>query len=356
MDYLSGMVFDGYEFSEGYVGLENGMITEIGDGRPPAHPVCEGIVVPGLVNAHTHSADGLITFTGTPGLEELVAPPNGLKHVYLKNASDDELIMSMRSFTDMMFRNGTTGFVDFREGGRKGVELMRISSPVPNGMILGRPSGSYDSNELNAVLDVSDGIGLSSISDIASRDLDAIADHVRKRGKVLGIHTSERIREDIEKVMSLSPSFVVHMTEATDADMRACADNGVPIVSCPRSNMFFGKVPPAGRLIDSGADIALGTDNAMLCDPDIRAEAKVFAEILGSEYNGMNTLRTLLVNCRKVLYGREKLKMRAGSPADIAVFPSSGRDVLTDITCLTEDASMTVLNGRMRRWCHSSGY
>lgn len=344
MEYLSGLVFDGNEFFEGYVGIEDGIVREMDGGRPPERPVAEGIVTPGLVNAHTHSADGLLVFSGRPSLEELVMPPNGMKHRYLNEASDDELIMSMRSFTDMMFRTGTTGFIDFREGGRRGAELMRLSSPVPRGMILGRPSGRYDADETDRILDVTDGIGLPSISDISSSDADAVADHVRKRGKVLGIHASERIREDIGRIMSLSPSFVVHMTEASDNDMRVCADADVPIVSCPRSNMFFGKIPPLDRMVSSGADIALGTDNAMLCTPDIRAEANVFADIMKKKGCGASvTLKTLLADCRKVLYGRESLQVRTGMPADLAVFPFSGGDPADDITDIRKDTVMTVL-------------
>jgi cytosine/adenosine deaminase-related metal-dependent hydrolase len=346
MEYLSGLVFNGTDFTEGYVGIEEGIIKELGDGRPPERPIASGVVVPGFVNAHTHSADGLLTFDGTVKLEELVMPPNGLKHRYLMNAADDELILSMRSFTDLMFRTGTTGFADFREGGKKGVELMRRSSPAPNGMILGRPLGRYDANELDDILDISDGIGLSSISDVAVNDMDMIADHVRKRGKILSVHVSERVREDIQRVMSLSPSFVVHMTVATDGDMRVCADNDVAIVSCPRSNMFFGKVPPIDRMIHSGADVAMGTDNAMLCVPDMRAEAEMFSAIIEKRgYGRADTVRSLLVCCRKILYGRYGLQMRVGMPADIAVFPSSGNPE-GDITSSHGDAVITMLGRR----------
>jgi cytosine/adenosine deaminase-related metal-dependent hydrolase len=347
MQCVSGLVFDGNDFVEGYVCIDNGIIIEMGDGRPPFTADAEGVITPGLVNAHTHSADGLIVFSGTPKLEELVAPPNGMKHVYLNNATDEELILSMRSFTDVMFSTGTTGFADFREGGRKGVELMKISSPVPNGMILGRPSAKYDSNEMDAILDVADGIGLSSISDIPANELDAIADHVKKRGKVLAIHASERSRENIEQILSLTPSFVVHMVRATDGDMRRCADNDVTIVSCPRSNMFFGNVPPIDRMIKAGVDVAIGTDNAMLCVPDMRAEGRAFMEILEKRgFKGQETVRSLLVNCRKVLYGGDGLQLRVGMPADIAVFRSYGREPAQMITDAGIDIAMAVLGSR----------
>ncbi|MCL2890606.1 MAG: amidohydrolase family protein [Methanomassiliicoccaceae archaeon] len=341
MQYLSGIVFNGSGFSEGYLGIENGIITETGDGPPPERPFAEGVITPGLVNAHTHSADGLLAFSGTPGIKELVMPPNGMKHVYLRNAPDHELIMSMRSFTDIMFRTGTTGFIDFREGGRQGAELIKIAAPAPHGMILGRPHGADD---IDDVLDAADGIGLSSISDIPKNELDSIADRVHSRGKKLAIHVSERVREDIERVIALSPSFVVHMVEASDRDMNACADSGIPIVSCPRSNIFFGKVPPLDRMIDSGADVAIGTDNAMLCVPDMREEAKVFNDILEAKnIDTAQTVRSLLNNCRKVLYGSEGFQLSKGMPADIAVFRHSGGGPTDSILSSGTDTVMTAL-------------
>jgi cytosine/adenosine deaminase-related metal-dependent hydrolase len=246
-----------------------------------------------------------------------------------------------------MISTGTTGFADFREGGRKGVELMKISSPIPNGMILGRPSRNYEWNEMDAILDIADGVGLSSISDIKMNELDAIADHVRKRKKVLAIHASERSREDIHKILSLSPSFVVHMVHATDGDMRECANNNVTIVSCPRSNMFFGNIPPVDRMMKAGADVAIGTDNAMLCVPDMRAEGRAFLEILIKRgYGGMDAVRSLLVNCRKVLYGGDGLQLQVGMPADMAVFRLSGREPSEIITDAGTDITAVVLGSR----------
>ena len=81
--------------------------------------------------------------------------------------------------------------------------------------------------------------------------------------------------------MSLEPAFVVHMVEATDADILACADAGIPIVICPRSNRFFGKTARAARMLELGAEVALGTDNAM---PSRHAG--------GGEDAGRDTLRT----------------------------------------------------------------
>jgi hypothetical protein len=74
-----------------------------------------------------------------------------------------------------------------------------------------------------------------------------------------------------------------------------------------------------------------------------------FSEIL--EKRGCcpsNTVRSLLVNCRKVLYGKDGLQMRVGMPADLAVFPSSGRGPAGDLTDPQDDTVMTVLGRTVR--------
>jgi cytosine/adenosine deaminase-related metal-dependent hydrolase len=46
----------------------------------------------------------------------------------------------------------------------------------------------------------------------------------------------------------------------------------LPVVVCPRSNMFFGMVPPLARMVKAGVTVALGTDNAMIHQPDLFVE------------------------------------------------------------------------------------
>src|SRR5207244_5677151 len=96
---------------------------------------------PGLWNAHTHLGDAVITQELTGTLEELVAPPHGLKHRILAKAKDDAVIGAMRRAMATMLRTGTTGFSDFREGGLKGLKLMyaAVAAMPLQGVALGRP-------------------------------------------------------------------------------------------------------------------------------------------------------------------------------------------------------------------------
>ncbi len=262
----------------GYVMVVDGKVVESGEGGCPERPNIRGVALCDVVNGHTHCADYGLRVPRDMSLEELVAPPDGFKHRYLRKASEEEIAESMRKFSADSRRSGAETFADFRESGGAGCRLLRFNAP--DAFILGRPiSPEFDSNEIDDILDVADGIGISSVSDIDHGYIEAMADAVRSRRKALAMHVSERVREDIDLVLSLDPAFVVHMCEATDGDIAKCAEADVPIVVCPTSNAYFGKVPPIVRAQRLGADLAIGTDNGMIRSPDILAEAAVFMDV-----------------------------------------------------------------------------
>jgi len=335
MRCISGLIYGREGFYDGYVCIDNGTITETGTGKP-SEPSIRGTVVPGLINCHTHVADAGLEVPKNITLEELVAPPDGLKHRYLRDTPDNVLISNMKGFRTMMHRYGTSGFADFREGGARGCRLLISSSVGPDAIVLGRPiSPTFDANEIEEILSMADGIGIPSISDMDVDYIEKVADHVHRKNKILALHVSERVRENIDTVLSLEPSFVVHMTNATVADMKKCADADVPAVICARSNMFFGNVPPIRDMVKNNMTIALGTDNAMLCSPDLIEEANVVSDILGKELSARVT-DILLNNGRKLLYDGSGMWIEAGTTQNVVVFPSLGGDPMTDILECTE--------------------
>ncbi|MDR3282918.1 MAG: deaminase [Candidatus Methanoplasma sp.] len=324
MELLSGTVLTRDGFIDGYVVIDGGVIVEVSEGRCPGTPVAEGLITAAPVNSHSHCADGGLKVPPGMSLEELVAPPDGLKHRYLDSVPDFELGQSMRRFSELSLNGGYGAFIDFREGGERGCRILRES--VPDAVILGRPtSKKYDPDEAESILEASDGIGLPSISDIDACYAESIADDVRRARKMLGIHVSERVREDIDAVLSLDPAFVVHMVESADRDLLKCAEAEVPVVVCARSNAFFGSVPPIKRMIDAGVDVAIGTDNAMLCEPDVRKEASAFLKVLTAQGGDPEAVwRPMLEAGRNILYPAKDIHIRKGAEADVTVFPYSG--------------------------------
>jgi cytosine/adenosine deaminase-related metal-dependent hydrolase len=334
MELASGKLLTSDGFIDGHVEFESGVVKRVGEGTSKM-ATAKGVIVPTLINCHTHIADHVVPVDTRLSLEDLVAPPNGLKHRILKNMPLNHLTASMVRLSRNMFSRGVTSYIDFREGGLEGAQA--LAAARGNGAepyIMARPAGmKYVSSEVNALLRVANGIAVSSISDWDYDELRLLAEHVNKKGARFAIHASERVREDMGKVLDLKPRFVVHMTMAAKEDMAACADAKVPIVVCPRSNLFFGMVPPLRTLMESGAKVALGTDNAMVSPPDMLQEISTAALLLRSQ--GVRDLTPLVdmafINPRILLNRNESLNVQPGAPCDFMVLRSKGGDPLTDL-------------------------
>ncbi|PKK85632.1 MAG: deaminase [Thermoplasmata archaeon HGW-Thermoplasmata-1] len=279
MELFAGEVFDGKRLAPGFAALENG-ILEVHPGETEDKPDRSGVlIIPPPINMHTHVGDAFIAERGIElprDIMELVAPPHGLKHRLLAEAGDDEVTNGIEKCIGLMENRGTAAFCDFREGGRKGAALLLDAasgfSTAP--FVLGRPAGTnYDVCELEGILKIADGIGISSMSDWDYDELQKVADHAKRSGKLFALHASERVREDIDLILALMPDFLVHMAKGTRDDFGKLATAGVPVVVCPRSNEFFGIWTPLCEMLDAGVEVMLGTDNAMLFEPDILAEA-----------------------------------------------------------------------------------
>src|SRR5436305_8868884 len=118
VERVAGWFYDGRRFREGTVGWEEDVILEVRPGRA-RNPIAEGLIIPGLWNAHTHLGDAVVTQELRGTLEDLVAPPHGLKHRILAKAKDEAVVAAMRRAMATMVRTGTTGCADFREGSVK---------------------------------------------------------------------------------------------------------------------------------------------------------------------------------------------------------------------------------------------
>ena len=323
MKVADGFIFTEHGLIRGHA-VSDGNTTELLEGPSEHVPDIRGVIVPELVDAHTHCADAGVKPRPGMTLEELVAPPDGLKHVYLRTTPREKLVKDMRSFGIQARSNGIGTFIDFREGGAEGCRMAREA--CPDAVILGRPiSPEFDASEIDDILSVADGIALSSLKDMDHVYAEKVADQVHRAGKAFALHVSERVREDIDTVLSLEPAFVVHMVEATDPDLRKCVDSDIPIAVCPRSNRYFGKTPPLRRMMEAGNTVAMGTDNAMLCAPDLRPEALLFSEILGrGPEETAWTWECMCSGPRKLLYHTRGITATREKDVAFAVLPLAG--------------------------------
>ena len=306
MDYFSGKILTKNGFQNEYLGIKNHIIIEKGKGKPPKKEKCKGLIIPKFINSHTHIGDSFIRkkkINLPRKVEDLVAPPNGLKHRLLKKTSDNEIISGMEESIKIMKKMGTISFCDFRENGLKGINQIKnaLNFLNINAIILSRPEElSFNKKEIDNLLNNSNGIGLSSITDWEYSEIEKISKLTKKRKKIFAIHASERIRENIDQILDLKPNILIHMNYATESDLKIVKDNKIPIIICPRSNDYFGLKSNFKLMNKLKINILLGTDNAMLNKPDILEEVKYFKN-LNNSLSIENILNMVTYNPRKAL-------------------------------------------------------
>lgn len=303
--------------------IDDGKIIEM------AKDVCEGkiidatdsIVCPTFLNGHTHIGDSIIKDEGYGlSLGEMVKPPNGVKHKALANAEDGEIIDAMKKSMWDMFESGTTHFIDYREGGIKGVELLRKASknlPVTP-VILGRDDSFYGQNPdlrkvkiaIRKLLKLADGIALSGFGEISDEVASLITSECRKAGKISSIHVAESMhlqddslrdfnKTEIQRGVDADFDQLVHCTNPRNNDLELIKNSNV--VVCPRANATLNVgVAPLNEMFSKGIKPLLGSDNLMLNSPNLFREFEFSLKIMSVYYknylNPKDLLKTATTN------------------------------------------------------------
>ena len=302
----TGTILVGEEFEavEGRVVVEDGEITAIEEESVES----EDIVLPQFVNAHTHIGDSIAKEAGRGlTLEELVAPPDGLKHRLLRNTEREQKVAAMRRSLRMMHAHGTSTCIEFREGGVEGVYALEEAAEGLDiePFVLGR--GSTD------VLGPADGYGASGANDA---EFSPERNATREAGKFFAIHAGEVDSSDINPAIDLNPDMLVHMVYAEALHMDRVEDNGIPVAVCPRSNLVTGVgVPPVRDLLDR-TTVALGTDNVMLNSPSMFREMEFTAKCCDVD---APTVLHMATRAGAEIIGRDDGVVAPGRPANLLV-------------------------------------
>ncbi|ADB61542.1 amidohydrolase [Haloterrigena turkmenica DSM 5511] len=281
----TGTILRGHEFEpvEGRVVIgDDGRIEAIEEAAVESGD----IILPAFVNAHTHIGDSIAKEAGGGlSLEELVAPPDGLKHRLLRQASQAELAAAMRRSLQFMQESGTAACLEFREGGVEGVETLERAVAGLEIDPIAFARGSIDA------MHAGDGFGASGANDA---NFDAEREATREAGKPFGIHAGEVDESDIDPALDLEPEFLVHMVHPEPHHLERVAEQEVPIVVCPRSNLVtdVGLSPYAE--LSERTTLALGTDNVMLNSPSMFREMEFLAKL--SELPATEILRMATIN------------------------------------------------------------
>jgi len=238
----------------------------------------KSLVIPGFINSHTHIGDSFAKEAGINlDLSNVVAPPDGLKHRLLRTTQNSIKELGIKQASREMLSNGITYFVDFRENGLAGINVLK-NSILGIGIscfILGRFSKVED---LSDVYNAADGLGFSSYKVISGDLKRKLINLKAKNHKLFASHDAEKARNDKlfeEMINDKLIDVVIHGTQYRRKELKEIKDNDISLVLCPRSNGYFGVgIPPINEIIDLEIPISLGTDNVMANSLDLFEEMR----------------------------------------------------------------------------------
>ncbi len=324
------------------------------------------IIVPAFINSHVHLGDSVAmdVCDGEP-IYEIVKPPNGIKHRILADTPSDLMLDSMRKSMWEMLRTGTATFVDFREGGFEGINLLdEASEGIPiRKIVLGRHD-SFQESSISPVLleaivedllDNCDGIGLSGLAEIKDSVASIVTKTCKKRRKLSSIHAAEfeqvqmdsinsTSKTEVQRALEVGFNLLVHLTAPMGNDLNLVADNGVSVVCCPRSNGALAVgIPPVKDMFDLGVNLLLGTDNVMFNSLNMFREMEYTLKVVRGYYREYfppkEVLKMATVNAGKALE-LDIGVIEEGKVADIIIVEQVSNDPILSIINRTESKNI----------------
>ena len=288
------------------------------------------LIIPGLVNSHTHIGDAIgKDISSNADLDTRVHPNHSIKKTILEKTETDQLKQLMKNAAITMLNKGITTFVDFREGGLAGINLLQAAiKDIPiKSIILGRIDFNdfyinmldkkkvtimskqprnfrAKKNELKEkkiykigkkISNLCSGFGISGANENDDNMLTIYKNVVKATNKhktcnkkeksIVAIHAAESIqtvkeslkntgKTEIDRTIStLDPDLYIHVTNPIKHDLDILHSRNKGIVVCPRANGILGVgFVPLRKIIERGLTIAIGTDNIMLNSPDVFKE------------------------------------------------------------------------------------
>lgn len=279
-------------FERGFVGIKSGIITALGNRLPTdssAETIIDAggnIVMPGLINAHTHSpmsiyrgmADDIALFDWLnnyiwPVEKEFVKEQN---IALASELSISEMIKSgTTTFNDMYFYSDITAKAAKKSGIRAvlGEAVIDIPDPVykisehhwkttaENGkkhdLITTSivPHSPYSCSEdlLINVKKVSKDTGVLVHTHISETESEV--EHIKRKYGMTPVEFLDRIK------FLDSNTVAVHCVILTDSDIEILVKRKVKIVHCPQSNLKLASgIARVVDMVKAGLTVALGTD------------------------------------------------------------------------------------------------
>ncbi|MGG6298018.1 amidohydrolase family protein [Leptolyngbya sp. AN02str] len=315
------------------------------------------VVMPGMVNGHTHMGDSCLP-DGATGmtLEQGFFRPQGYKYRELAKQTETEHLGHIAAHLQYMARTGTIAHFDFREQGAYGSQLLRTAAQQTGvrSVVLGQfnelpfTAEELQQNrvglregaiaQLQDILSVADGFSESTMNDLTDAAWKQICDLTTQQGKLRAIHCLENDgyrtvslevtgKGDLERAIALyHPDLVIHATVANPTEIAMLSQHRTNVVLNPRANANLGlPLPPIAQLLQSQANLLLGTDNGLLNSPNLFAEMDFTYKVAKSQFGDavhpdpVDILKMTTSNLRHVPIPDLHGYLEPGLPADLVV-------------------------------------
>ncbi|MEM7304623.1 MAG: TRZ/ATZ family hydrolase [Pseudomonadota bacterium] len=253
------------------------------------HEYDQHILMPGLINAHTHAA--MTLFRGFAAdlpvidwLENHIWPAEAkwVDEIFVRDGTELAIAEMLRGgttcFNDMYFYPETTARVASSIGMRAVVGMIIMTFPTRYASTAEEYFSKslalfdeYKSDPLircifapHAPYSVPDHIFTKINSYANELDLQ-VHIHVHESQSEIDISLKEHGVRPLARLQNLglvNPNLLaVHMTQLNDEEIALIADSGANIVTCPQSNMKLSNgFCPTQKLLDHGIRLAIGTD------------------------------------------------------------------------------------------------
>jgi 5-methylthioadenosine/S-adenosylhomocysteine deaminase len=341
-------------------------------------PLGEAVLMPGLVNAHSH-----LELTGLRGFLEGLDFRAWLRTLTIVRRdlfTEADLLDAARCGIAEGLRHGITTFADctdsaqpihaMRELGVRGIGYVEVFGPDPAQCTdsLSRLRQRVDRLRNGDDARVRTGVSPHAPYTVSAPLFRAVADYARVDALPVAVHVAESAAEDAfvrdgrgpfadrlrERGIEVAPQarspiallertgvlaarpLLIHAVRADDDDLARVAEHGASVVHCPISNAKLGQgIAPLDRLLACGIRTGLGTDSVASNDRmhllDEARQATLFHAIRSGVPDSLDAHAALALATRG---GAEALGLGAvvgtletGKAADLAAFPLDQLDV-----------------------------
>lgn len=342
--------------------IENGKIREI---LPTTQAIAkypdtghtilnEHILIPGLINTHTHAAMSL--FRGMADdlplnewLNDHIWPAEAkwVSESFIRDGTElaiaEMLLGGTTCFNDMYFYPEIVARSAQRFGIRAMVSMIILDFPSVWAASIDEyfEKGLEVHDEVRSLSLVNTTLAPHAPYTVCDSSLERVRTLADELDVQIHMHVHEtnsevvdamnktgmRPLERLEDLGLLNPRMIaVHMTQLTDDEIELCAKHGVNIAHCPESNLKLASgFCPTGKLQEAGINLSIGTDGAASNNDldllgEIRTASLIAKPVFGSAraLSAHRALEMATINGAKSLNMQDQIgSLEVGKRADI---------------------------------------